>query len=172
MYTPNLYTDEDIDQGVALAGGGYRVQWGEYGNSYWKTPTPPDIYYKYHYVLNWDTSNGALKVAVNELVNWVRSGSYLQKTFALLEAGIARVAVSTVPIIIPGDTIAIDWYLVSIDGVNTANPDLETAQWQAIGIWGMRNLYPTSNAGYMKVMSDSFDDPALFMIDENTYLIP
>jgi hypothetical protein len=168
MYTPDLYSDEELDQGVALVCGAYRVQWGEYGDPYYKTPTPPDIYYEYHYVFDWENAETTIKVSVDKLLNYVRSGDFLQRAYDILDNSLESVEISTLPVIEPGDTEATTWYLVTLDGINVFSPDLDTATWKAVGIWGMENIYPYANDGYFKINNSL---PAVFLIDENTYLV-
>jgi len=161
-----MYTKTQIDEGVALAGGAYRVQWGEYGESYYKNPTPPDIYYEYLYVLDWQTPESVIKVQVDQLVDFMRDGEYLEKAFSVLEEAFGAV-ISTIPIVPDGETTAEDWALVCVGGFTGIAPTLSEAKWQAVGLWGLENLYEDATQGYLKIGTN---EGAVFMIDENTYL--
>jgi hypothetical protein len=168
MYTPSLYTDEELDQGVALAAGAYRVQWGEYGSSYWKNPTPPDVYYDYHYVFDWQNADETIKVEIEKLKNYVRGGVYLERAFDYIQEQYGAAEITIMPLFIEGEIVATDFYVVCVGGITTVNPDLDVAKWQAAGIWGMNNLFATANIGYLKI---SDGEPCVFMVDENTFLV-
>ena len=167
MYTPDLYTDEELDQGVALVCGAYRVQWGQFGDSYYKTPTPADIYYDYYYVFDWDNIETTIKVPIEGLINYVRSGDFVQRAYNILDASLESVEISTIPLTQTGNPVATNWYLVTLDGINVFSPSLDAAKWKAVGIWGMENIYPSLADGYLTANNAQ---PAVFMIDENTFL--
>jgi hypothetical protein len=168
MYTPNLYNDVDLDQGVALAAGAYRVQWGEYGSSYWKTPTPPDIYYEYIYIFDWEIPTETIKVEVDALKNYVRTGHYLEQAFLALQESFGDAEISVLPLYENGNPEPENWFMVCVAGVTTVNKDLDTAKWQAVGIWGLENLYASLSSGYLKLNKE---EPGVFLIDENTFLV-
>lgn len=168
MYTPNLYDDVDLDQGVALAAGAYRVQWGEYGSSYWKNPTPPDIYYEYMYIFDWQNPEETIKVEADELKNYVRTGKYLERAFSFLQESFGEAEVSVIPLFSVGNTDPENWFMVCVAGVTTVNKDLDTAKWQAVGIWGLEKLYSSASSGYLKLNTE---EPGVFLIDENTFLV-
>ena len=48
-----IYTDEQIDIGVAVMGDGYVTTWNEVNEPYWAEPVPPQILFQRLYVVNW-----------------------------------------------------------------------------------------------------------------------
>lgn len=166
-----MYSPTDLDIAVAHVGRGYRVNWIDFGDAFWKLPTLPQSFlFSERYILDWEFSipyNLVVRPEDVQLIDYVRGGDFLEKAFGLLEEYVGEATISTVlmtydPLLPPVET-----YIVCIGNVIASNINLDTAKWEAIGAWGIKNVADILNPSYLKTTNNA----SVFLVDENTFLI-
>ena len=163
------FTDYQLDEGAAIAGGGYTIAWGDLEASYWNPP-PDEQLPETLYVLNWDDVDGYVRLPIEKIQQVVRTETYVDKAVAAVEEYLSEeIIISQIPLIPEGGTAgtaAIDTYIACLGGEGTFNVDLNLVKWQAVGTWAQNNIEDIQSPSYLKLEKDS-----IFLIDENTFLI-
>jgi len=162
------YSDEQIDIGVAIAGGGYRISWGDLDVAYWNPP-PDEKFWEDIYVIEWDSKITVDRVPVEKLQYVVREPGYLEMAQAAVQSYLGEELVSSeLPLLPVGGTAGnvVNTYVTCIGGEQQYDTDLDTAKWRVIGVWALENIQEIQNPTYLKTSYDN-----VFMVDENTFLI-
>ena len=160
------YTDTDLDIGVALLGSGYRIDWGDVNSPYW-LPVPESVINQDLFVVDWETPGAVRRFKPDGLSLITRSGSFLDKAFSTLE-NLVGSAVITELVLTDADEVDTTNYIVCVGGITTVNPDLNTAKWEACGLWALQNIENALNPTYL--YNEVFGG-GIFVIDENSFLI-
>jgi hypothetical protein len=160
------YTDQQLDEGVAIAGGGYTISWGDLEATYWNPPTDRK-YYEILYVIEWDSANTINRLSVERLPSYIRNERYIESAVSAVESYLGEEMIIGEILLIPvGGTIGVNTYVVTIGGETALDTDLLLAKWKVIGAWARNNIKEVSSASYLKLEKDN-----VFLIDENTFLI-
>jgi hypothetical protein len=161
------YTDTELDIGVAVLGSGYRIDWGDVNRPYW-LPVPEAVINQDLYVVNWETPGAVRRFKPEDLYLITRSGSFLDKAFVNLEDTVGPAVITEIPLEEVDNTNPVSNYIVCIGGITTVNSDLDTAKWQACGLWALENIENMLNPTYL--YNEVFGG-GVFVIDENSFLI-
>lgn len=160
------YTNQQLDEGVAIAGGGYTISWGDLDAAYWNSPTEKQ-YYETLYIIDQGSDKTIKRLPIDRLASYVRSEQYLNVAIEAVESYLQeKMIIGEMPLIPEGGTVATNTYVVSIGGENVLDADLLTAKWKVIGTWARNNILNVNDASYLKIEKDS-----VFLIDENTFLV-
>jgi hypothetical protein len=164
-----IYTDEQIDIGVAVMGDGYVTTWDEVNEPYWAEPVPPQILFQRLYVVNWASPVQSIFVQrykSGELYQITRSGEYLEKAFAFLQDFTNDVTISSAPIFYDNESEPTETYIISANGIIVSETDLTVAKWKATGLWALTNITNILDPTYFKITRDS-----VLLADENTFFL-
>jgi len=160
------YTDQQLDEGVAIAGGGYTISWGDLDAAYWNLPTEKQ-YYETLYIIDQGSDRTIKRLPANRLHTYVRSEEYLNVAIEAVESHLQKkMTIEEIPIMPEGEDVAVNTYITSIGGENALDADLLTAKWKVIGTWARKNILDVNDASYLKLERDG-----VFLIDENTFLV-